>query len=911
MKLDVIHHNVRHWGRYKNDLSNYYLKHNADVLSLNSHGLDTNKKQFLKIFTYSNLTSGTGIHAGTALLTKTYIKHANFKTTNDPNSLYTILHTDIGKILIYSLYRPPRVNTLPLFDIQNALNLGFPTFIIGDFNIKNTNYGHTYTNDLGRLFHNFSLRNNLHFLGPDFKTYFNNINKGTPDLVFCNFPALHLAIHITPGDRLSASDHIPIHIQINSNPIIIPAPLKFNFNQADWSNFREDLASFPLPKIHNITLEQLDIETQILTDNIMNTANDNIPKTTYKLKPAFSESTKTKNLKLIYHQRHLRYINHMTPEKARILMTIKLHIDDSINHDFSKFWINKLNKIQPTRTNDPKSFFKNIRFLRGTGPHNNGTHIIHNNDIITDPQQQSEIFANTWENTYIQHTPNENNRQAINNHNEVRQWIHNNIDLINPHQNTDFNRLDKNSVLTKPIHYITVKSEINKIKSSACGPSGISGDILKQLGRKTILHITRILNAALSAGYFPLPFKKGTTYLIPKPNKDHTNPQNYRPITLLEPLAKVLEKIINKRLRSYLEETEQLNEHQYGFRSSRSIQDIIFYTTAFLDDNNIRPTLKAATCLDVEKAFDKVWWDGLVYKLHNSFNIPILINKLLTNYLHHRSYQITHKNCLSRTFTSQAGVPQGSAISPTLFILYTNDIPQANNNKTHILTYADDITILTENRTTPYLINSINNTLHSIINWQEHWLLKTNLQKSSTTIFNKSPQACAGFPPVRHNNEHIPFTHHCNILGVTFDNKVNFNKHIDNKVPLARLAYNTLHRFQHFHPKIRLHLFKIFVLPTLIFSVIPILYNGYKSLKKVQIFQNKHIRHVHSISWEDFVTNKTLHDDLNLPSTTKSIYKTFHRHYTKLLNRGQHIFYHLVPNTKIEQIYYNPPDDIF
>ena len=61
IKLDIIHHNVRHWGKYKNALSNYYPKHNADILSLNSHGLDINKRQFLKIFTYSNITTGTGI----------------------------------------------------------------------------------------------------------------------------------------------------------------------------------------------------------------------------------------------------------------------------------------------------------------------------------------------------------------------------------------------------------------------------------------------------------------------------------------------------------------------------------------------------------------------------------------------------------------------------------------------------------------------------------------------------------------------------------------------------------------------------------------------------------------------------------------------------------------------------------
>ena len=167
------------------------------------------------------------------------------------------------------------------------------------------------------------------------------------------------------------------------------------------------------------------------------------------------------------------------------------------------------------------------------------------------------------------------------------------------------------------------------------------------------------------------------------------------------------------------------------------MQDIIFYTTAFIDSREHRHIHKSATCLNVEKAFDKVWWDGLTFKLFNNFNIPPLLNKLLINYLHHRNYRITHKNHFSRPFTSHAEVPQGSA----LFILFTNDIPQTHNNRTHILTYADGITILSEHRNLNHLINNINYTLGYIIDWQELWLVKSNLQKSSVTIFEKNKQA--------------------------------------------------------------------------------------------------------------------------------------------------------------------------
>ena len=233
MRLDIIHHNVRHWGRFKHDLTNYYLKHNPDIISLNSHGLNSDNKQFLKIFSYSNLTTGTGIHSGTALLTKTTHKHIHIKATMDTNSLYSIIHTSHGKILVFSLYRPPRINALPLIDIKNALNLGLPTIIVGDFNIHHTNFGHNRNDNLGTLYNTFTNQNSLHFMGPNFKTYFSHVISGTPDLVFCNLLALNLAINITPGERLPSSDHILIHIQLNTNPIAVPTQTRYNLSRAN------------------------------------------------------------------------------------------------------------------------------------------------------------------------------------------------------------------------------------------------------------------------------------------------------------------------------------------------------------------------------------------------------------------------------------------------------------------------------------------------------------------------------------------------------------------------------------------------------------------------------------------------------------------------------------------------------
>ena len=92
---------------------------------------------------------------------------------------------------------------------------------------------------------------------------------------------------------------------------------------------------------------------------------------------------------------------------------------------------------------------------------------------------------------------------------------------------------------------------------------------------------------------------------------------------------------------------------------------------------------------------------------------------------------------------------------------------------------------------------------------------------------------------MRHNNDYIPYIQDSKILGVIYDNKLTYTKHINSKISLARSAYSTLIRFQHFHPKTRLHLFKMYVLPILTFSSIPLLLNGFKSPKKTPDFSKQ------------------------------------------------------------------------
>lgn len=214
--------------------------------------------------------------------------------------------------------------------------------------------------------------------------------------------------------------------------------------------------------------------------------------------------------------------------------------------------------------------------------------------------------------------------------------------------------------------------------------------------------ITSLYNASLSCGYFPRPFKTANIRLLPKPKKDNTDPSNYRPISLLDILAKTYERLINCRLRLHLETNNLIPPCQFGFRPHSSTADAINTIVTYVDASYSSQQKTVIVTKDVQKAFDTVWHSGLKFKIINDFDLPQFFPDF-SNFLTDRQCRILHKDTLSTSFTPLAGVPQGSVLSPTLFNMYTHDIPDPAQPDTPYIQYADDITIVTRARTLEFL----------------------------------------------------------------------------------------------------------------------------------------------------------------------------------------------------------------
>ena len=169
---------------------------------------------------------------------------------------------------------------------------------------------------------------------------------------------------------------------------------------------------------------------------------------------------------------------------------------------------------------------------------------------------------------------------------------------------------------------------------------------------------------------------------------------NYRPISLLPIFGKIFEKIIFNRIYNFISGENLLNHNHSGFRPSDScVNQLLSITHKIFEAFDCNSTLEVRSVfLDISKAFDKVWHEGLLYKL-KSMGISGELHKLLENYLSGRLQRVVLNGQTSSWRPVLAGVPQGSILGPLLSLVYINDLP--NGLKSNAKLFADDTSLFT------------------------------------------------------------------------------------------------------------------------------------------------------------------------------------------------------------------------
>ena len=175
--------------------------------------------------------------------------------------------------------------------------------------------------------------------------------------------------------------------------------------------------------------------------------------------------------------------------------------------------------------------------------------------------------------------------------------------------------------------------------------------------------------------------------MLIKADKLPSQTTSCRPISLLSAIMKFFEWVIEKRLRKHLEET--IVKYQSGFRKSKSTNDHLFCLSQTITESFNLGEHVIVAFLDVKKAFDNVWHNGLRYKIYQ-LGLPIKLCRWLYDFLVGRVIHVKTEGFLSPKVNPKTGVPQGSNLSPLLFLIYVNDMPNPSHHQTNKSQFADD-----------------------------------------------------------------------------------------------------------------------------------------------------------------------------------------------------------------------------
>ena len=906
--ITIMQLNCRVFWNNRHLISEAILSTDPDIVLLNHTGLPPKP---LKHYGYNTrYTIGTP-YDGVAVMVKNNIKHVHITDWPSEHFLATKIHTQHGQFLVATTYARPNTG-LPLNSLTNLFNnTNIPVYVLADLNATHTAFRHNSNNRHGQELLMLTQLKRLRFLGPDFPTCFTNHGSGRPDLILSNRQSLPFHHHISHGPPCG-SDHVPLILKISSNPISIPSLPIPDYRSTNWEHFKETLADIhQTPHLEGLPHTQIDRALERLHNDIITSADRHIPKKHHKIHIDFRPSIRTQRLQICYKTRFFQ--NH------RDTHILRRHIINSLLDDHSAHWRTMVSRLDGARCQNPIQFWHMVHRLRGC-QRERFEYLLVDGVRISDPAQVADTFKTHWQNIFHPH-PLPAHGPSVEHINNITTHVQQHLENTLPHNTPQLTRLDPNHYLTTPFEEEDVSKMLRHTPKRAPGPTGITWPMVKNLPPEIITSLTKIFNASLSSGYFPKPFKISNITLIPKPGKNLHLPENYRPISLLEILGKSFERLINQRLRSYLESNELLGPQQFGFRSNASTEDALNSIITYLDGNS--PYYKSALVTkDVKKAFDTVWLTGLKYKICNNFDLPPLTQKILCSFLDERETRIRHQGVFSAYFSPQAGVPQGSVLSPTLYNMYTADLPRPTHNDSLTIQYADDVTQLARARTLDRLTDKIQEELTTTSLWELEWRIHSHPEKSKVTYFNnksKQPRQISlykNFP----NPVPIPISKVNIVLGLTIDNHLRFHIHISKKVAIASGALSNLERFRDSTSKLKLHLYKAFILPLITYCPLALSLSAPSNLQKLQKVQNRAVRFALGTNWFDFRTSSSLHEESNILPLNITLYNRINKQLNTFPDRHTDTYNFLknlprphrrLPHTTLLDPTDEPPDPIY
>ena len=755
---------------------------------------------------------------GVALFVKSNFRYTLIKELedNEVDALFVSVVFRSLKILFVSVYIPPNdARTLNKFlgIIVDALtrlsDFGCDELcILGDLNARHPSwYDHT-SNKLGKTLlerlNNSNLTvTNIHHES----TFLCNEGSSSIDLVISTHTCANLITNQFTDNSVELFSgapqrgHIPVFTDLKISRDTLPYSIthKYNWQSVNWPYLSGIVEQHLLPYIYTFVLES---DPTILWSwfcNLMKAINCSyvpLKRRSSHNKPFWNEQLGILSKQVREARKAFSFrsndINRIKLEECKFKFKVAIK---SAQAEFLK------SKCTHINNSSGKTFWNQYNKL--IKPHSN-TYIgnIKNNSgypIISDEDKSSAFYNNIFRGKHLDDSILD------------RDWLN----LVERTPIEEFKNINstpfapESEALNQPISLTELCSALKSSRSSDgnADPDEVHPNMIKYAGPTLKLFFLHLFNTILKCNAWP--WKYGKVIFLPKSGKDPTSINSFRPITLTSVVGKLLERILESRLRRHVEENSILPVSQHGFRKGFSCETYLYNLISYIQHHKSSRHKQVSIFIDFQKAFDSVWLKGLLFRLCE-IGVPTQMLHLFSNFLCGRSITISVNSYTSPALPHIIGVPQGSVLSPLFFAIYIRDMTKDISSNSMSLQYADDSTLCISTKTDHELSLEINATLNTIQNWCNKWRLNINTSKTKLMFFSS--------PPVENfflNGTMLNTCQSINVLGLLIDNKLSFADHRSLATTNMQRKWGVLSKFfSFFTPKTMKQILLASILPS-------------------------------------------------------------------------------------------------
>ena len=563
-------------------------------------------------------------------------------------------------------------------------------------------------------------------------------------------------------EELGGSDHEPIIIKRqldNLKKVNTKKTYKWNLKKGDLGRLSEQVENDLPERYEKKNLNKLE---KILRKTVTKAARRHVKK---KLVAPRTVTFVNEEIKEKVRERNQLRKDFKEGEKRQEWLRKCEEVKEAVRKEKEERWKEYVDTLDAT-TNS-REVWRTIRNIDGkSAPRKDNEVLVVNKKGYTDDKDKAKKFLQTYK--QVSRIPRGREDRVIKRSN--RKFLNS-----RPTENLD----DSESDITMQDLDRAIK---DTDKGKAAGEDDIPNDFIHALGPKARKYMLHMFNRIWKGEEIPHKWRTAVIKPLLKEDKDPSQTSSYRPIALTSCLGKVMEKIVADRMNNYLEKNGLLNQHQAGFRSERCTTDqvlkLVQMATDTMQNKDEEGAATLITFFDFAKAYDKVWREGLLHKMIE-LGLPYRFVKYTRLFLSARKTSVEVNGVRSDTKYLNEGLPQGSAISPLLFLIFINDITNGLANNTYPSLFADDTAawvIVGDNRKDAE--RRMQKSIDAVEKWAKTWKMRLNVAKTEALVISSNPGDLKWKPQLWLNKKRVKIVKEYKFLGVTVDSGLRFNSHV-------------------------------------------------------------------------------------------------------------------------------------